>query len=290
MTITNHIQTYWKNYVIGLLLVLVAFSALGMISNSMNSLSSADLSSRNEAGYAQQDMARSSYYPGGGSNAAPEEDERMIAKNANLNIESSEYHKSIREIDTLVESYSVIVMSEQESKYNDNYYRSTYNFKIESSQLDTFLNSLKELGEVQSINVYSNDVTGVVIDLQERLERYESQIQRYEEILTRNNLEIEEEINIQDRIDSLEQSIAYLQEQIQRQQEDVSYSDVYFTIQEKQSLIDELDFLGLRDGLKLFLDSLELGIRFVVSIAGFIIPIAVIYGVYRIGRRVITKK
>lgn len=290
MKIIEHTQTYWKNYVIGLLLVIIVISSLGILSSSISSDSSMGYTNEAIAYDAQQDIARSSYYPGRrGSNAAPEEDERMIAKNANLNIESQEYHKSIREIETLVDSLSVIVMSEQESKYNDNYYHSKYNFKVESSQLDSFLNSLKELGEVQSINIYSNDVTGVVINLQERLNRYQSQINRYEQMLTRDNLEIEEEINIQNRIDSLEQSIAYLQERIQRQQEDVSYSDVYFTIQEKQGLFDELDFLGFKDGFKLFLSSLELGIKFIVSIGGFIIPIALLYGVYRIGRKFVVK-
>lgn len=286
MKIVDHTQKYWKNYIIGLLLVLVAISSLGMLSNSISSFDSS-IGYTNEAGYAQQDIARSSYYPGrGGSNAAPEEDERMIAKNANLQVETNSYHESVRNVDSLVESYSAIVMSQSENRYDDEYYRSQYSFKVESSKLDAFLNDLQDLGEVEYINVYSNDVTGAVIDLEKRFDRYQTQISRYEEMLTRDELTIEEEINIQNRIDSLEQSIAYLQERIQRQEEDVSYSDVSFSLIEKQSLLDELDFLGLKEGFKLFLTSLEFGIRFIVSIVGFIIPVALIYGAYRIGRRV----
>lgn len=286
MDILKHTQKYWKNYVIGFLLVIIVISALGILSTSFQSMSSS-FDSRAESMIAQQDIMRSSYFPGSGSNAAPQEEERMIAKNANLRVETDSYHESIRKVESLSESHSAIVMSQSENKYNSNYYRAQYSFKVESSKLDTFLDDLQELGELESIIVYSNDVTGVVIDLEKRLERYSAQMSRYEEMLTRGELTIEDEINIQNRIDSLEQTMSYLQESIQRQEEDVSYSDVSFSLTQKQSLFDELDFLGLKEGLKLFLASLEFGIRFAVSIVGFIIPIALMYGAYIIGRRVV---
>ena len=106
-------------------------------------------------------------------------------------------------------------------------------------------------------------------------------------MLKKSNLEIEEEIKIQQRIDSLEDSIFYLNKQISNIDEKVEYSEVYLTIKEKPSILSEIDFLGLKDGFKLFMNSLKSGIQFILSILGFIIPFAITYGVYLIGRKII---
>lgn len=279
----NHFQSYWKNYVIGILAVLF----LGTMF--LQTIVSPYESSFSSKGYMANDMAyeragsSSYYYQEGGF--APEVEDRKVIKNANLNLEADDYDKSKAQTQNSITKYEVLVLSENEYKYKDDYRTINYRLKINSDNLDAFLAEIKTYGEIQNLNVYTNDVTGSYTDYTARLERYNSQIKKYNSMLNDKDITITEEIQIQQRIDQLEDQIFYLQKRVDTIDEEVAYSDVSLNIKEKPSTLSEIDFLGLRDGFKLFMNSLEAGIQFILLLIGFLLPFGIVYGVYRLFRK-----
>lgn len=279
--IKTHLKKNWKNYIIGISLMLLIILVLTLFASVFVSQSTMDFSA------ASAERADAMFFPQQG--LAQGEDERLITRSASMNIEVNNYLYAIDRVDELVEEFSIIVLTENKNRFNSNYRQIRYNVRIDSSNLDIFLDELQKLGKVENFRFQSDDITQISINLEQRLQRYVSQKQRHEQLLLRENISIDEEIRLHDRIDSLEITIAQIQSQLDRQEERVSYSRVDFTIREKKSLLDELGFLNFKEGFKLFLSSFEFGIRFVIAVVGFMIPIAFVYIIYRFIRKVMFK-
>lgn len=279
--IKTHLKKNWKNYIIGISLMLLIILVLTLFASVFVSQSTMDFSA------ASAERADAMFFPQQG--LAQGEDERLITRSASMNIEVNNYLYAIDRVDELVEEFSIIVLTENKNRFNSNYRQIRYNVRIDSSNLDIFLDELQKLGKVENFRLQSDDITQISINLEQRLQRYVSQKQRHEQLLLRENISIDEEIRLHDRIDSLEITIAQIQSQLDRQEERVSYSRVDFTIREKKSLLDELGFLNFKEGFKLFLSSFEFGIRFVIAVVGFMIPIAFVYIIYRFIRKVMFK-
>jgi hypothetical protein len=274
----EHFNKNWKNYLIGILLIIVLFNVLigGLLS-----MGTSNFGSQKSLNYeAQYDRAGSSYYYDSGNDALGEE-ERKVIKNANLDLETKNFDKAKEQIQSSIDAHDATILSQSQNTYSNDYKRIYYTIKVDSQKLDIFLDEIKTYAEVERINIYSNDVTGTYADYSDRLQRYQTQIQAYEAMLLRKDLEVEDEIQIQNRIDQLEDGIFSLQKRVTNIDEDVAYSQVQISLREEQSVLSELDFLGLKDGFKLFLESLEAGIKFILTILGFILPFAIIYAIYR---------
>lgn len=276
----SHFGLYWKNYAIAILVVLFMGNLMlgGLVNSSRMTYNSMDTGS-----YAQESLAKGiAYYDGG---FAPDVETRQIIRNADLSIETSDYDVTKILVGDLFKSYDVIVLSQNENKYKNDYRMNDYRVKIDSSKLDVFLDEVKTYGEVMYINVYTNDVTGTYVDYTDRIERYKEQIAKYELMLTKDNVSVKEEVEVQNRINEIENQLAYLEKSKSNVEESVAYSEVSLHIKEKQSVWSEVDFLGFKDGFALFIDSLQNGIKFILIVIGFVLPFGVVYGIYRLFSR-----
>jgi len=280
----NHFKKSWKNYLIGLLLILFIgniflssnFGISQMMSQSFDNSISSKMISSSERGMIVSDAG-----------FAPNIQERKVIKNANLNLETNDYDKSYNQIKNSINTYNVIILSESEYKDNNLDRNLNLNLKIDSTKLDSILSEIKMYGEITNLNIYSDDVTGTYSDYTNRSIRYQTQIEKYYLMLNRINITIQEEIDVQQRIDQLEDQIFYLEDSKSKLQENVDYSSLYINLKEKPSFIDESNFLGLKDGIMQFLRSLDSGIQFILQLIGFVIPFVIIYAIYRISRKLI---
>lgn len=281
----NHFVKNWKNYLIGVLAAFVLLPLLGVILGGgmySGGVSNMMVKSSYDSINYEQSIGRS-YSDNGFS---PEVEERKVIKNANLQLEAEDFDKSKAQVQNSITAHEVIVLSENEYRYNEDYRNINYKFKVNSASLEIFLGEVKTYGEVQSLNVYANDVTGSYTDYTQRVERYNNQIVTYIAMLQNKDITITEEIQIQNRIDSLEDQIFYLTKRISTIDEEVAYSEVSLTVKEKPSTLSEIDFLGLKDGFKLFVNSFEAGLQLVLTLLGFIIvPFVVGYSGFRIVKR-----
>lgn len=290
MDFKKHFTINWKNYMIAILVIFLLGGNL--TSNLLNSASSNFNSkslSMSDSMYYGESVGRSISYSQNSVDFAPEVEDRKKIKNANLVLETDNYDSAKNSIINTIKAKDGIILRENEYKYKEDYRSLSLNFKINADNLDTMLSEIKTFAEVESLNVYVNDVTGNYVDYNERLVRYETQIVKYEEML-KKEMSIEEEISVQNRIDNLENSIFYLKKQIGSIDEDVSYSDVSISLKEEANILSEIDFLGLKDSFKMFMESLDGAIRFIILAIGFILPFGIIYLIYKISRKVFCKK
>ena len=288
VNLLGSIKKNWKNYVIVFLIILVLLSLVGfaglMIDNNLSgrSLLSADY------GYEMAYYDDSSYSLGSVRSDALEVDERKVRKSADIEIETNDYNASKLGVSNSVRAHGAIVLFERESRgYDDSRYV-RYSIKVDSDKLDVFVSEIKSYGEVISLDMSSDDVTGAYVDYTNRLNRYASQMDKYNVMLSRETISIEEEIKLQSRIDELENQIFYLRGRVGSLQEDVDYSSVSLYMREEAkepSIVDEVDFFSFKDLAGLFLSSLKYSILVVVVIVGFVIPFGVVYGIYRFVRR-----
>ncbi len=274
----------WQSYlIIVLLLVLVGGSAMSSFFRISSSSIMGESYSYDSMASSKIANGLSSYY--GGSDSALYITERKVIKNANINLETDKYVYSKNSITSLVETYSGIVLTDSESRDRNDNRHTNMAVKINSKDIDAFLEEVKKLGEVTSLNVYSNDITGSYVDYTDRLNRYEEQIKKYNTMLESEKITIEEEVQVQSRIDQLEEQIYYLKERLGDLDEDISYSEVYISLSEKPSLLEEVNFLGFKEVGVQFLGSLKNGLSILLNIFGFVIPFVIVYFVYRLGRR-----
>lgn len=287
--VKNHVKKHWQMYVIALLVLVLLF---GMPTShlSVNKLTS----SYGEAAMDRSFASTEAFYGGGyyGSNDAVNEEVRQFVRNANLGLETSEFDSSKSSIKNAILARDGLILSESEStRYNSDLRSVNLRAKINAQELDSFVEEVSQYGEVTSLNVYGNDVTGQFVDYTQRVERYETQIEKYEAMLARDDIEVSEEIQIQSRIDQLEDQLFYYQRFVGNLEEDVLYSDVYITVTEKPSILDDVDFFGLEDTLKMFLSAFESALSLILKALGYIIPLGLIYLVYRwVRARVVKKK
>ncbi|MFW6233435.1 MAG: DUF4349 domain-containing protein [Nanoarchaeota archaeon] len=285
MDIKKHFEKHWKDYLIGLFVVIILFGGfiallgnltIGSFDKSLN------MAESYKGGYTQ---SSSNYNNNNDDEFAPEIEDRIIVRNANVNMESKNYDSSKSSIENSVNVHDVVKITENERKYKSDYRSINYKFKVPADKLDLFISEIEKYGEVSNINIYMLDVTGNYADYTNRLNRYQNQMSSYETMLSKPNLEIEDEIKIQERIDSIENNIFYLQNRIGNLKEDVSYSDVTLNLVEKQTALSEIDFLGLREGFQLFINSVQGAVMTILAIVGFLIPFVICFGIYRGIRR-----
>ena len=284
MKIIQNLKKYYKDYLIGVFAVLFIFTIIGNMNTGMN-YNSIGYESVDSMSYDKSVGMSAQYDRGYVSNDgfAPEEENRKRIKNANVNIESQNYQNDKIVILNVINGVDAIILSESENYNEYSEIRTMYmTAKVDAKSLDMLLDQIKVLGEVKSLNVYVNDVTGTYLDYTQRVERYQSQIVKYEAMLDKPNLEINDEINIQNRIDNLENSIFYHMKYIGNIDEKVEYSDIKITLQEKPSMLAEIDFLGFRDGFAMFMSSIKQAIQTILMLFGFVLPFMILYVVYRL--------
>ena len=283
----QNIKKNYRDYLLGLIIILL----LGVVvfnTSYLGTSQSFDAMSRNNMEYSYSkslDVDGSGDY--GGSNGVVE---RKVIRNANLELETDKFDSTKSNVDILVGNYNAIILDSNERRYRDSSRRVNYRIKVNSNNLDEFLGHLKTYGEVENVRVYKQDVTDSFTDYTNRLNRYKTQITKYELMLTKPNLEIKEEIEIQIRIDQLEDNIFMLQNRINLIDKNVVYSMVNLNVREEESFSSKVDFVGFKDGVIEFVRSISSSVEFILVVFGFILPFLCIYGIYRIGKRIIHHK
>lgn len=271
--ILKNLKENWLNYSILFLLVVMIFgSSVGNMG--VSSFSSKSLA-MNDAYYGNN------HY---GSGFAPDVEDRKITKNGNLNLDSDNYNLSKENILTVSEKYSVIFLTNNEYSDKYNYKNLNLRGKVNAENLEVYLNEIKEFGEITSFEIYSSDVTESYVNYDERIKRYSNQLLRYVDMLN-GEISVEDEIQVQKRIDELENQLFYLKKNFENLDERVVYSDVSIRLVEEKSIFHQVDFIDFKNGFKAFIESLGAALWFIVYVAGFVLPFVVIYGVYRLFRK-----
>lgn len=171
-----------------------------------------------------------------------------IIKEANISIETVNYTEDKKLIEDIIKSNNVKVMSLNEStgtvfqpygtlESNKSYYNANYTVKIDSNNLEGFVEELSKVGHVLNKNIGSEDVTETVTDLESRIETLDARIAKLTELLEQAET-MEDVITLEERIDD---AIASKEELLGEQgdiQNKINESTVYIYLNEVAILQD----------------------------------------------------
>ncbi|MBU1111944.1 MAG: DUF4349 domain-containing protein [archaeon] len=214
------------------------------------------------------------YYPD--ESFAPEVEERLITKTGNLytEIERGEFSEASDSLKSLINVADGYILNENVNRYGEgiaSYYYGYYTIKVEAGEYDDLVVQLKELGEVTSFSESARDITESYLDLEQSLATEQARLARYEEMYTETN-DISDKIDLTDKIFDIERTIAYYEEALENKDAQVSYSTIYFGMQEEQSSYANIALIGLGDLVRSLISS----VNDVLSLLFWVIPWAII--------------
>ena len=290
MGIKEQFQKIKENWmvIVVFLVVIFLFSGFNFTPLGISGVSDKGFGSYAEGSIAAVDSARS-FYPGYGDDFAPEIEERRISYSASLSLEvdRGDFDPAVDEFNRLVAGNEAIVTNQNINTVGDGLEEiqtGFFSIRIPLERYDFFLESLKDLGEVESFNENAIDITGTYVDLQTELTLEREKLQRYESLLNQAS-NIEEKINLADRIFQQERRIAYLEESLEGKDQVIEYATISFTLQEEVSDLAGIDFVDLSDLIKNFVSSLSSIFVLIFVAIPYVVVILLIWAVVKAVRK-----
>lgn len=201
--------------------------------------------------------------------------EQQVITSAYVDMRVSNVSESLDALKTAVAAHSGTIANEALMQF-DGDLQATLTARIPQDNLNAFLDSIDEVGQVENRSINSTDVTMQVVDVQARLNALESSITRLRSLQTQADnvtdlVAIEAELATrQAERDSLASQLEYLSDQ-------VAMATVSFTLLPEVSVgVAEPDFIrGLSNGWTALLG---LGAGLVTAI-GFAVPFLLVAAV-----------
>ena len=201
---------------------------------------------------------------------APEVQDRKIVKTSSMSteVERGTFYDSEKKLLDIAKSSDSYLLNQNVNKYGtdrESYTSGNYQIKVDVKKYDSVVAQLRSIGEVQSFNENSNDVTGQYTDLKIEIESEKSRLKRYETMYAEAK-EIKDKIDLNDRMFDLERQIKYLEDSLKNIDQRVDYSTVYVTLAEKKSEYYGIMFVKLSELISISVGSSNTLIRFLITI------------------------
>ncbi len=220
-----------------------------------------------------------SYYPYD-EGFAPGVEDRKITRNiySSIEVNRGEIDNSIQKLKQKITNHGGIILNENKNKYGDNLNErksASYNIKVPESEYKSFVNSLSDLGEIESYSENAIDVTERYLDTEDQLKLEKDRLTRYESLLSQSN-SVEEKISITDRIFNQERTIKYLEESLSNQGLRIEYVTANINLNEEESNFAGTLFVSLKELIRTFVSSLNSLITTLIYLLPWIILIWII--------------
>ncbi len=285
MTLNDQWNTIKKNWIIALVLALIILVPMFSGTTSFSKSSGYGTPSM-----AMEEMALDSgrYY--GGNDFAPEIETRIITRTASLTteVERGQFHNTAIKIKTIVEGTDSILLNENSNKYGKNsasYYSGSYQIKVPTSKYHLALEQFKALGEVQSFNENTRDITGSYTNIQTELEVERERLTRYQEMYNKAS-SITDQIELNDRIFNQERTIKYLEQSLENKDLRIEYTTIRLTVQEERSQYANLAMIKLSELVRNLVNSFNS----LMALIFWILPWAAIALIVWFGVRVVKRR
>ena len=193
-----------------------------------------------EGGFGRATSAKAESGAEGGSEA-PEENPEKIIYSGDATVETTEFDKSIADLEAMIEKEGGFI--ESSSVNGSNYYDSSrgyaskrsasYTLRIPSAKFADLMSSLSDIGNVPYTHTYTENVTAQYYDTQARLNALQAQETRLIEMLKIAET-VEDIITIEDKLSDVRYRIDSLQSSLNNWDRRVAYSTLNVTVKEVQ--------------------------------------------------------
>jgi hypothetical protein len=221
----------------------------------------------------------------GGSDFAPEVEDRIktISSSFSTEIERGEFTDAEEKLKGIIENYDAFLLNENVRKSETGFWETrygTYTIKVNILKYNEFILKLKEIGEVQSFNENTEDITGQYTDLNVNLELEKERLVRYNEMYNEAK-EIADKIELNDRIFNQERTIKYLEDRIDNLDKKIDYATIYFSMNEERSGYSSIALIKLSELVKAFVSSINNLLQLFFVIIPWVIFGGIIFWVYK---------
>lgn len=216
---------------------------------------------------------------------APEVEDRIktVTSRLSTEVDRGDFFEAEVLMKNLVNNYEGYLLNEyawkSESRFFETNYGS-YTIKVDSTKYESFISDLKNIGEVQSFNENTIDITGQYTDLEIELELERDKFTRYQNLYNEAK-DIEDKITLEGMIASQERTIKYLEDRINNLDKRVDYATVYFSLNEKSSGYAGIALIKLSELVKSFVNSINSLLKFFFVILPWVIIVFIVYKIYR---------
>ena len=219
--------------------------------------------------------------------------DRSVIRSAQITLETEDLVAAIKEVERVVSANSGYLDSWSESSNDAGEAWAYYaTLRVPNSSLDKAMNDLRLIGTVTEQQLFSQDVTTQVLDLEARIKSLTESIGRLQELLTKANT-TSELIEIENALASRQAELESLQAQSEYLNSLVDFSTINLNLYLKNRgpQAQPTDFL---EGIQYGFDALVTFFAGTLVAAGFVVPWLIIalpllgilgFGIRRLAKR-----
>ena len=286
-TLLLKLRENWLLILIFLIILALVFGTNGLSNKVLNRVGMGSIAS-----YQAEDMAHSLGVSGKSVNMpyydegfAPEVEDRQIIKTANLNteVERGDFQKAESQLKNIISSSDSFLLNEEVDKNGTGfkeYFIGRYQIKVEVTKYDSVISQLKEIGEVQNFNEYTDDVTGSYTNLEIELAIERERLVRYQSLFNQAT-RIEDKITLNDMIFNQERTIKYYEKRLENLDSKIEYSTINLNISEEGSNFFEASFVKISDLAKTFVSSINSVLIILFALIPYLIVLGLIYFIFK---------
>jgi hypothetical protein len=237
----------------------------------------------------------------GGDGDGEAADDRAIIRTGTVVVEVEDFQSARSNLTTTVQGYGGYVSDSSEDRReidNETWTRGEVVLRVPSEDFDALVDDARALGEVQSVDINSRDVTDQLVDLEARLENLRAERDRLRALYDQANT-TEDVLAVQRELSDVQQEIERLEARQQSLENQVAYSTLTVRLEEPRPTPDRVApdrwydtpvvsaFLQSIDGVVVVARAIVVGFAYALPyLVAFGIPIALVGGaVLRFGRR-----
>lgn len=250
--------------------------------NSKDQLSESQLAEMEESMAYDSDDAGFAPAPEPGAQAMPTE--RLIIRNAELNLVVTNTDEAIATITSMVESNGGWVVSSNVYQYNDDSKTGSITVRVPSSGFTSALDAMKAMAvRVTNESTSGQDVTDEFVDLSLQLENLEATADRVRSFLDESR-NVEEALAVNMELSRLEGEIERIKGRTQFLSESAAYSSI--TIHLTPDVLSQpIEVAGwqpkgiARQAIESLIAALQGTVSFLIWIGIYVLPLGLLYGV-----------
>jgi hypothetical protein len=238
---------------------------------------------------------------GDASGDAVNTDERAIIRTGTVAVEVDDYESAQSDLTSTVEGYGGYVSDSRQDRRqigNETWVRGELVLRVPSENFDVLVNDTRGLGEVQTVEVNSRDVTDQLVDIEARLENLRAERDRLRELYDQANT-TEDVLAVQRELSDVQGEIERLEARQQSLENQVAYSTLTVRLEEPRPTPNRVApdrwydtpvlsaFMQSVDGVAVVARAAVVGFAFALPyFLAFALPVVVVGGVlWRVARR-----
>ena len=293
MAIKDQLLKIKENWLlVGIVLVVLLFMSGGNIPLITSKIATSGLgfekASVSDASYSRSGYGIAPPQPVYGD-FAPDVADRKITKSSSLSteVETGTFNDAVLRLKSIVKSSNSYLLNENVNKYDSgwkSYYSGNYQIKVDTKKYDDVTSQLKGIGEIKSFNENAEDITASHKNLQIELSAEKERLARYNKMYSEAIL-VADKLQLSDRIFEQERTIQYLEDALKNINQQVDYSTIYVTLNEKQPKYSNIKFVKFSELVERLVASINSLLSLLFIAIPYVIAALVLWMIVRFFRR-----